>query len=119
MKRSEQCVLKSILLKEIVRFGIFIMNNMQDDSHRQEGMLMKRAEQVSKCIIEVYHALQRESYNPAGQLTGYLISGDATYITSKGDARKKIQRIEAYEILEVLLESYFEKKNEIVGGGGV
>lgn len=109
----------SILLKGIVRFGIFIMNSMQEDSHRQEGMLMKRAEQLSMCIIEVYHALQREGYNPAGQLTGYLISGDPTYITSKENARKKIQRIETYEILEVLLESYFEEDKEIVGGGGV
>lgn len=119
MKCSEYCVLTSILLKGIVRFGIFIMNSMQEDSYRQEGMLMKRAEQVSMCIIEVYHALQRKGYNPAGQLTGYLISGDPTYITSKGNARRKIQRIETYKILEVLLESYFEKENEIVGRGGV
>lgn len=51
---------------------------------------MKRTEQASRCIFEAYHALKREDYNPAGQLTGYLISGDPAYITSKGDARKQI-----------------------------
>lgn len=63
---------------------------MQENKQEQEGQLMKRTEQASRCIFEAYHALKREDYNPAGQLTGYLISGDPAYITSKGDARKQI-----------------------------
>lgn len=58
-------------------------------------------------MIEVYQVLQREGYNPEGQMTGFLISGDPTYITSKAGARKKIQGMEQTEILELLLEHYF------------
>lgn len=79
----------SMLLKKSVCFGIF-GRNMQENKQEQEGQLMKRTEQASRCIFEAYHALKREDYNPAGQLTGYLISGDPAYITSKGDARKQI-----------------------------
>ena len=45
-------------------------------------------------IARVYSALQAKGYDPINQLVGYIISGDPTYITSYGDARSLICRLE-------------------------
>ena len=37
---------------------------------------------ASTILAHVYRALQAKGYDPVTQLTGYLISGDPTYITS-------------------------------------
>lgn len=68
---------------------------------------MDNWEKLAADVIEIYRVLQKEGYNPTGQITGYLISGDLTYITSKAGARKKAQGMEQTEILELLLEHYF------------
>lgn len=68
---------------------------------------MESGHNISKCLLEIYMALEIEGYNPIGQITGYILSGDPTYITAKADARKKIQRIYPYELLEELLKFYF------------
>lgn len=72
---------------------------------------MEKEKQLSVYILEVYQTLAEEGYNPAQQLTGYIISGDPTYITSKANSRKKIQKVEPNELLEILLESYFYSIN--------
>ncbi|MDY3815358.1 MAG: IreB family regulatory phosphoprotein, partial [Candidatus Limiplasma sp.] len=43
---------------------------------------------------------------PVTQLVGYLISGDPTYITSYGQARSMICRLERDEIMEELVRVY-------------
>ena len=53
-----------------------------------------------------YRALQAKGYDPVTQLTGYLISGDPTYITSYGQARSMICRLERDEIMEELVRFY-------------
>ena len=45
-------------------------------------------------LSEVYKALQAKGYNPVGQIVGYLLSGDPTYITSHGNARNLIRQLE-------------------------
>ena len=57
-------------------------------------------------IMQVYEALEEKGYNPINQLTGYILSGDPTYITSHRDARKRITRVERDELLEELLTFY-------------
>lgn len=64
---------------------------------------------VSQVLAQVYFALQEKGYNPIGQIVGYLMSGDPTYITSHGDARNLITRLERDEILEELIDFYLEK----------
>ncbi len=43
-------------------------------------------------------------------MTGYLISGDPTYITSHHDARKLIRKVDRDEIIIELIKSYIEKE---------
>ena len=37
-------------------------------------------------LKEVYEALTEKGYNPIGQIVGYLLSEDPTYITNCGNA---------------------------------
>ena len=59
-------------------------------------------------LLYVYQALQAKGYDPITQLTGYIISGDPTYITSYNSARSMICRLERDEIIEELVRSYLE-----------
>ena len=54
----------------------------------------------------VYSALQRKGYDPITQITGYILTGDPTYITSFENARSMITRLERDEILEELVAFY-------------
>ncbi len=53
----------------------------------------KKPEILSKeeTIKQVVKALEEKKYNVVDQLTGYLLSGDPTYITSHNNARNLIQ----------------------------
>ena len=59
-------------------------------------------------LSHVYRALQAKGYDPVTQLVGYLISGDPTYITSYGQARSMICRLERDEIMEELVRVYLQ-----------
>ena len=64
---------------------------------------------VAAIIREVYQALKAKGYDPITQLTGYILSGDPTYITSYNQARSLIRRLERDEILEELVSNYVQK----------
>ena len=64
---------------------------------------------ASSILNHVYRALQAKGYDPVTQLTGYLISGDPTYITSYGQARSLICRLERDEIMEELVRVYLQE----------
>ncbi len=57
-------------------------------------------------INEVVKALEEKGYNPTSQLIGYLLSGDASYITNYKDARKKILRFSREEVLMAIINGY-------------
>jgi len=80
----------------------------------EKTMMFKRqvedASQVREILRQVYNALKEKGYNPINQLVGYLLSGDPAYITSHGNARSLIRRLERDELLEELVRSYLEKK---------
>ena len=61
---------------------------------------------ASAILNHVYRALQAKGYDPVTQIVGYLISGDPTYITSYGQARSMICRLERDEIMEELVRVY-------------
>lgn len=63
---------------------------------------------VATVLREVYFALQEKGYNPVGQIVGYLLTGDPTYITSHNKARNLITELERDEILEELIASYLD-----------
>lgn len=69
----------------------------------------EEAEKPRDVLVAVYTALKEKGYNPINQLVGYLLSGDPVYITSHGNARSLIRRLERYELLEELVRSYLER----------
>lgn len=86
---------------------------MTDKNNFNETMLFKREKNQDKDIREilttVYEALEDKGYKPTGQIVGYLLSGDPTYITAHGGARKLIRTVDRDKILEELLEAYINE----------
>lgn len=66
--------------------------------------------EVSQVLETVCAALKAKGYNPIGQLVGYILSGDPTYITSFNGARSMIQKVERDEILDELIQFYISEK---------
>lgn len=63
---------------------------------------------VHEVLRHVYDALHEKGYNPVGQIVGYLMSGDPTFITSHKNARTMITAIERDVILEELIIVYLQ-----------
>lgn len=63
---------------------------------------------VSDVLEDVYLALTEKGYNPLNQIVGYLMSGDPTYITSYGNARSLIMKVERDELVEEMLREYIK-----------
>ena len=80
-------------------------------SFEETMMFRKNVEKkpVDETIKEVYLALEEKGYNPVDQLTGYLLSGDPTYITSFKEARTKLRRYERYELIEEMVKNYLQQ----------
>lgn len=72
--------------------------------------IMNQQVEVSQVLETVCAALKAKGYNPIGQLVGYILSGDPTYITSFNGARSMIQKVERDEILDELIQFYISEK---------
>lgn len=57
-------------------------------------------------LTEVYKALDEKGYNPIGQIVGYLLSEDPTYITNYKSARTLICKIDRDELMAELVKTY-------------
>jgi len=86
----------------------------------KELMDTKRFEPVTEnkisaeeILAKVYKALSEKGYNPVNQITGYIMSGDPTYITGYNKARSTISKCERDELLEEILNYYIE--NHLAG----
>jgi uncharacterized protein (UPF0297 family) len=70
---------------------------------------LKDGDSVAASILQhVYQALVAKGYDPVAQLTGFVMTGDPTYITSHENARSLICRLQRDEILEELVRFYFQ-----------
>ena len=70
---------------------------------------VERPQLQAKDIIEiVYKALREKGYKPVSQMTGYIMSGDPTYITSHNGARSLIMKLERDELVEEMLKVYIK-----------
>ena len=70
---------------------------------------LKDGDSVAAGILQhVYQALMAKGYDPVAQLTGFIMTGDPTYITSHENARSLICRLQRDEILEELVRFYFQ-----------
>lgn len=61
-------------------------------------------------IKQVVKALEDKKYNVVDQLTGYLLSGDPTYITSHNNARNLVTAYDREDLLEEIVTFYLKKK---------
>ena len=59
-------------------------------------------------ILRVYGALQEKGYNAVGQIVGYLLTEDPTYITNHLGARNLIRKIDRYSLLADIVAAYFD-----------
>lgn len=59
-----------------------------------------------KQIKTVITALSDAGYDPYAQLTGFLQTGDDTYITRKGNARAIIQMLDKEQVARYLHEHF-------------
>ena len=67
---------------------------------------------MKEVLDQVYEALREKGYNPLNQIVGYIMSGDPTYITSHGNARSLIMKVERDELVEELLSDYIRAHYE-------
>lgn len=87
---------------------------MSSDVSEKTMMFKVQADDVNLArdiLHQVYAALTEKGYNPINQLVGYLLSGDPAYITSHGNARSLIRRLERDELLEELVKNYLKQEN--------
>ena len=61
---------------------------------------------IRETIALVYAALRERGYDPVGQLAGYLVTGDPTYITAHNRARTEVLRVDRLEIIEEMVRVY-------------
>ena len=66
------------------------------------------AEDAKETLRLVYDALSEKGYNPIGQIVGYLLSEDPTYITNCNNARALIRKIDRDALMCELVKSYLE-----------
>jgi Uncharacterized protein conserved in bacteria len=63
-------------------------------------------QEMKQTLTEVYSALKEKGYNPINQIVGYILSEDPTYITTHGNARSLIRKLDRDELLQSLVKAY-------------
>ena len=66
----------------------------------------EREKEMLQTLRTVYDALREKGYNPINQIVGYILSEDPTYITTYGNARNIISKIDRDDLLEVMVKTY-------------
>lgn len=79
------------------------MNNEKNNILSQEEPTTSR-----EILRAVYEAMSEKGYNPIGQIVGYLLSEDPTYITNYKNARALIRKIDRDELMGELVKNYLE-----------
>ena len=78
--------------------------NTENTTLRQEDEKLSSRE----ILRAVYEAMSEKGYNPIGQIVGYLLSEDPTYITNYNNARALIHKIDRDELMGELVKCYLE-----------
>ncbi|MFO7888561.1 MAG: IreB family regulatory phosphoprotein [Eubacteriales bacterium] len=81
---------------------------MNDNHTTKFNFDIDNVNEVRELIKTVYSALEEKGYNPVSQMTGYILSGDPTYITSYNNARSIVMKIERDELVEEILNHYLQ-----------
>ena len=59
-------------------------------------------------VMQGYDALKEKGYSPVGQIVGYILTEDPTYITNHNGARQTISRIDREELLKDMVIAYLK-----------
>lgn len=78
------------------------------DQTRLFSAVDKETVETREILLRVWNALEEKGYQPLDQIVGYLVSGDPSYITAHGDARRLIQSLERNDVLEEIVADYFK-----------
>lgn len=78
------------------------------NSENQIPAMQEEITDARDILKEVYEALSEKGYNPIGQIVGYLLSEDPTYITNTNNARALIRKIDRDELMCELVKCYLE-----------
>ncbi len=80
-----------------------MVNDMTKSFSRDENVV-----DIKKTLLFVKEALEEKGYNYKNQISGFLVTGDPSYIPRYNNARNLIKAIERDLIIEELLEKYLE-----------
>lgn len=83
---------------------------MNNDNTTMFSLPLDRDEEINETLKTVCMALREKGYNPIGQIVGYIMSGDPSYITSHNGARSLMSKFDRDEILEVVFNEYLKNK---------
>ncbi len=61
--------------------------------------------EFEKTMEQITDSIRKAGYNPYDQITGYLITGDDSYITRVGNARELIRTLDKSQIKQYIQES--------------
>lgn len=81
---------------------------MSENKTQYFSVINEPENRVSNILIDVYKSLIEKGYNPVNQMTGYIMSGDPTYITGYNNSRSKIAQINRDDIVEELVRAFVE-----------
>ena len=84
------------------------MNNI--DNTTMFRLPIDRGDEIRAALSLVCAALREKGYDPIGQIVGYIMSGDPSYITSHNGARSLLAKFDRDEILEVVFGDYLNNK---------
>ncbi len=76
------------------------------DMEQKKDVLAEEPTTNQEILHAVYEALSEKGYNPIGQIVGYLLSEDPTYITNCKNARALIRRLDRDELMSELVRRY-------------
>lgn len=69
----------------------------------------EKSQEIHQMFQTVFSALEQKGYCPIGQIVGYLLSEDPTYITTHQGARKLMQAYDRDDLLNELVRYYLNK----------
>lgn len=78
------------------------------NTEQKNSLPMDEPTNSREILKEVYEAMSEKGYNPIGQIVGYLLSEDPTYITNYKNARALIRKIDRDELMGELVKNYLE-----------
>ncbi len=66
-------------------------------------------QEIKETLELTYDTMQGMGYNALNQLTGYILSGDPSYISTRNGVRSKMDRLDRDDIVLELLKAYLKK----------